>query len=136
MQGAKSSISYSFGTYTTTTESKLALNYINIPVMAKYFVTEELSLQAGSQLGILLSATDTSDLTTNFPGQANSSKSTDVKSSVNSTDFAFNLGAGYNITENIGVDLRYSLGLTELNKVSGGTTIKNNVFSLNLGYKF
>ena len=136
MQGAKFSYSNSFGGYTVSATGKSALNYLNIPVMAKYFVTEQLSLQAGPQIGILLSATDTTDITSNIPGATNESTSTDSKSAYNTTDFGLNFGAGYDITENITVDLRYNLGLSELAKTAGSTATKNNVFSVNLGYKF
>jgi hypothetical protein len=32
------------------------MNYINIPVMAKYYITEEFNLEAGPQVGFLMSA--------------------------------------------------------------------------------
>ncbi|MBC7643170.1 MAG: PorT family protein [Flavobacterium sp.] len=130
MQGAKLVASGSGFNY----EEKQSTNYINIPIMAKFFVIEKLSLQAGPQIGFLMSAK--ADVTTNFPGFTNGS--TDVKSNYNSVDFGFNLGAGYDITENIAVDLRYNLGLSELEKTvpAGTSASKNRVFSLNFGYKF
>ncbi|RZJ55928.1 MAG: PorT family protein, partial [Flavobacterium sp.] len=32
------------------------LSYLNVPIMAKYYVIEKLSLEAGPQIGFLLSA--------------------------------------------------------------------------------
>ncbi len=37
------------------------IDYLNIPIMAKYYVVEGLSLEAGPQIGILLSAKYTED---------------------------------------------------------------------------
>src|ERR1700749_475310 len=37
-------------------EEKLNLGYLNIPVMAKFYVAQKFSIEAGPQLGILLSA--------------------------------------------------------------------------------
>ena len=36
--------------------SSVNLNYLNIPLMAKYNLTKEFSLEAGPQIGFLLSA--------------------------------------------------------------------------------
>jgi opacity protein-like surface antigen len=104
------------------------LNYINIPVMAKYFVTEEISLQAGPQLGILMSATAKSD----------GGGSSDFKDQTKAIDFGLNFGAGYNIGEDMMIDLRYNLGLSQIEKelASGQTASKNAVIQLGFGYKF
>ena len=103
------------------------LNYINIPVMAKYFVTKEISLEAGPQVGFLLSA-----------NVKDSSNSLDIKDQSSTVDFGFGLGGGYEITENISVGLRYVVGLSKINKESftGSTDAKNAVFQLGVAYKF
>ncbi len=53
----------------------LELGYINIPVMAKYYVVESFSLEAGPQIGFLVSAKDDGE---------------DAKDFLSSTDFSFN----------------------------------------------
>jgi opacity protein-like surface antigen len=98
------------------------LGYLNIPVMAKYYVAKSFSLEAGPQIGFLLSAKDDGD---------------DIKDDLSSTDFGFNFGAGYDFTENLSAGLRYNLGLTNLIDIEGfDSTAKNGVFSVSLGYKF
>jgi opacity protein-like surface antigen len=156
MQGAKGSISETetsgSGAFSITStfnaENKAALNYINIPIMAKFFVTEQLSLQAGPQIGFLMSLETTSETsgstTTTFGGNTTTtvatptSSSSSDKSNSNSVDFGLNFGAGYDITENIFVEARYNLGLNNINKntITGQSDIKNRVISVNLGYKF
>ena len=111
MQGAK----FETGT--------LNMNYINIPVMAKYAVADKFNLQAGPQIGFLMSA---------------KYDSVDVKDQMKSLDFGVNLGAGYDFTENLGLDLRYNLGLAQTQKelMTGQTAAKNAVIQLSVGYKF
>uniref|UniRef100_UPI004049C393 porin family protein n=1 Tax=Flavobacterium sp. TaxID=239 RepID=UPI004049C393 len=101
-------------------DDALNMNYIVVPVMAKYFITEELSLEAGPQIGFLMSA--------KVDGE-------DVKDAFTSTDFGFNFGAGYDVTENINVGLRYSLGLSNVSDFDGAD-IKTSNFALGVAYKF
>lgn len=52
-------------------------------------------------------------------------------------DFGLGLGAGYYFTPNIGVNVRYVAGLTDIAKNRiGGDSSKNGVFQLGLAYKF
>ena len=101
------------------------VDYIVLPVMAKYYLAEAFSLEAGPQIGFLMSAKLSA-----------SGNSTDVKENFNSTDFGFNLGAGYDFTENISVGVRYTLGLSNIAKDNGNDKIRNNNFALALAYKF
>jgi opacity protein-like surface antigen len=116
-------------------EDKLNLGYLNIPVMAKFYVAEKFSLEAGPQIGFLLSAKSKSEAT--FDGETYS-EDVDVKDSFESIDFGVNFGAGYDFTENLSAGLRYNLGLSNIAKTEDGddSKIKNSVFSLSVGYKF
>lgn len=107
------------------TDVNYNMNYIVVPVMAKYFATEKLSLEVGPQVGFLMSAKAKAD-----------SDSVDVKDFFNSTDFGLNLGAGYDVAENINIGLRYSLGLSNIAKDSGDQKVGNSNIALALGYKF
>lgn len=111
MQGAK----YDGGTFN--------LNYINIPLMAKYAIAEKFNLQAGPQIGFLMSA---------------KAASVDVKDMTKSLDFGINFGAGYDLSENLFLEARYNLGLAQTQKelAPGETAAKNAVIQLSLGYKF
>ena len=100
-----------------------SMNYINVPVMAKYFITEVFDIEAGPQVGFLMSA---------------KADGNDVKEFVKSTDFGANFGAGYDVTKNIGLNLRYCLGLSGVDKEisAGDKSSKNSVIQLSVGYKF
>lgn len=139
MQGAKSKSTETFGTTTYSYDNTLKLDYLNIPVIAKYFVAEKFSLQAGPQIGFLLSGKgDYKETVTTGGVTTSNSSSQNLKENVKSTDFGFNFGIGYEFTKELAVDLRYYVGLSDINKHLEGDTskIKNNNFSLTLDYKF
>ena len=93
--------------------------------MAKYYVAEGFSLEAGPQIGFLMSAKLKGD-----------GEDLDIKDESNSTDFGFNFGAGYDVTENINLGLRYSLGLSNINKEDGAGDAKNSNIAFAVAYKF
>lgn len=106
------------------------LSYINIPIMFKYNVADEITLELGPQLGILVSSTTNAS----FNGSTISGNSSEnSKAFYNSVDYGINLGAGYNMSEDITVGIRYYKGVSNIGKYS--SEIKNNVFSISLFYK-
>lgn len=117
-------------------ENKSNLSYINVPVMAKYYIVEKFSVEAGPQIGFLVSAKEKSEAT--IEGLGSVSTDEDAKDFYESINFGVNFGAGYDFTENLSVGLRYNLGLSNIAKTEDGEDFKvnNNVFSLSVGYKF
>ncbi|WP_419494637.1 porin family protein [Chryseobacterium bernardetii] len=113
--------------YKGNTDLKANLDYIAVPVMLQYNALPNLYLEAGPQFGFLVSA----------KAKYNSS-SVDIKDGLKTFDFGLGLGAGYYFTQNIGVNLRYVAGLTDINKntPSGANSSKNGVFQIGLAYKF
>lgn len=103
-------------------DNTVALNYLNVPLMAKYYVAKGLSVEAGPQIGFLLSAKN---------------ESTDVKDSFNTFDFGLNFGLGYKFKNGFNLGARYNLGLTDINNLEGSSaTNKNGVFQFSVGYFF
>jgi hypothetical protein len=113
------------------TENTFRLSYVNVPVMFKYYAAEKFSLEAGPQIGFLTS----SKMETEVLGQ---SVTQNVKEFFESVDFGLNIGAGYEFTKKVSLGVRYNFGLANVGKNEDGSNdkIKNNVFSLSLGYKF
>lgn len=110
------------------TDGDIKLNYLNIPVLAKYyFIENKFSVEAGPQLGILLSA---------------KAEGEDIKDFTRSVDFGFNIGAGYNFTDNLSAGLRYTIGLSPLsdddidNADDYYDSAKNSNLAIFLAYKF
>lgn len=137
MQGAKTEYSESDVDYSYSEKSKTKLNYLNVPILAKYNIGEKFALLAGPQFGILMSAKEDFDISETISGVTDtSSESADVKDYYKTLSLSFNLGAGYNITENIIVDARYNLGLSNILKDADGFSQKNSIIQLSIGYKF
>lgn len=117
VQGAKYSIA--------GTEAKLNLNYINVPLLFQYMFDNGFRLQAGPQLGLLVSAKN--EINNN---------NTDVKSDFEKVDLGLSVGVSYvNPASNLGVDLRYNPGFTNINKTSPNNAF-NNGFQAGIFYLF
>jgi len=107
------------------TGGKLALNYINIPVLITYTLPAGVFFQTGPQLGILLSA----------KAKGDDGTSEDEKDLFKSTDFSWAFGAGYLIPNvDLGFNVRYNLGVASLGKEGGAS--KNGVFQVGIFYLF
>ncbi len=103
-------------------DADLKLGYLNVPIMAKYYLMEGLSIEAGPQVGFLMSAKAEDD---------------DVKDGYKSIDFALNGGVAYDLPMGVFFQARYSAGLSDINDFEGSDAkITNNVISLSVGYKF
>ena len=102
----------------------LNLGYLNVPVLAKYTSTSGFYGQTGPQLGFLMSAKVKAD-----------GEKVDVKDSFKSTDFSWVFGLGYQTSSNVGIDLRYNLGLGNIAD-SDDAKVKNSVFQLGVYYVF
>jgi opacity protein-like surface antigen len=105
----------------------LKVDYISIPVMAKYYVAKDFSLELGPQIGFVASAKIKSG-----------GESLSIKDDVKAIDLSLGFGAAYNITDKFMLGARYNLGLTRLQKdlEPGESDSKNSVFQISLGYKF
>lgn len=105
---------------------KYRVNYLNIPILAKLYVLEDLSVDLGPQFGFALNAK--SKLKSG--GDTHKSKITDI----NTFDFSFAVGASYNFDDFI-FSARYNIGLSNMwDKDKVGENYKNHVFQLSVGY--
>jgi hypothetical protein len=87
-------------------EEKYDLDYINVPVLLQYMFDNGFRLQAGPQVGFLLSAkTEAAGVEIDF------------KDETKTVDFGIGAGAGYvHVPSGFGVDVRYNLGLSNINE--------------------
>lgn len=135
-QGGKESYTEAYDFMTVSSEATYKLSYINLPLMLKYYATPKLSVEFGPQVGFLLSAKQDYEATFSLFGETESeSGSEDIKDDMESIAFGLNFGAGFDITENITAGLRYNLGLSNIAD-DEDYTVKNNVLSVSVGYKF
>ena len=128
MQGAKvkqdvvNSLLAAYGFGSTTQSVKVNYGYINIPILANYYVVKGLAVKAGIQPGFLVSAN----------GKAGDT-SVKVKEYCNKFDFTIPVGVSYEIA-NVVFDARYNFGLTKT--IKNVEKNKNGVFQFTVGYKF
>ncbi|MCF6350354.1 MAG: PorT family protein [Flavobacteriaceae bacterium] len=106
---------------------KYNYHYVNVPIMVKYFVNENFSIDAGPQVGMLLAAkisTGTEELT-------------DVKDLSNTFDYGVNLGGSYEMDNGMNINIRYNYGLANVfDNESNDLKANNTVIQVSLGYKF
>jgi len=109
----------------SNSDAKLDLGFVNVPVLAQYMFDNGFRIEAGPQVGFLLSAK-----------YKESGPSSDVKDGYNTVAFSIPVGVGYLTTSGLGFDARYNFGISDLNKASGGTKVHSNVFQFGLFYQF
>jgi len=108
------------------------VDYLNVPLMAKYYVTEGFSIEAGPQVGFLLSAKDEYD----FDGDSGEK---DLKDDLKSIDLGLNIGLGYKLYNGLNFGARYNFGFIDANdseELDGGAEYKNSVIQISVGYFF
>jgi len=116
-------------------EIKYKMDYLNVPLMAKYYISEGFSLEAGPQIGFLLSSKLEGD-----------GISIDMKNLFKKVDFAIGFGLGYKLDNGLNFSGRYNVGLSNIVK-SNGTILgeemdtnnsknQNEVFQISIGYFF
>lgn len=103
--------------------NKTRLNYLNIPVLLQYMFDNGFRLEAGPQVGFLVSAKNKSN-----------GLESDVKGSFKSPDLSFPIGLGYLSNSGLGIDGRWVPGISDIQK--SGNSRKNSVFQLGLFYQF
>jgi len=126
---------YSGSIYDGKVEYTSKLDYINIPIAVKYYIIEGLSIQAGPQIGFLVSAKEKGE--TIVDGRAVSAEA-DAKDLYEKVDLALFGGIGYDLPVGVFFQVRYNAGLSNVNKdpEAAGVKLTNNVFSFSVGYKF
>lgn len=104
---------------------KYNTDYINIPIVAHFYVTRGLAIKAGIQPALNVKH----KVKTEADGTTTESSIDDFKN----FDFSIPLGVSYEIS-NFVIDARYNLGVTKLWDATGSSS-KNSVFQFTLGYK-
>ena len=99
-------------------------NYLDFPLLFKYFLTDEFNVVIGPQGSLLLSAVSSSD-----------SRKDETINGIKGVDFGLNLGFGFKFKSNFAFDVRFSPGLSNINDRDNFDDInKNSTFLLSVGY--
>lgn len=116
------------GQWTTTSSEQLVehdfnLNYIDVPLIFKYYLTNGIAIEAGPQAGFLTdSGMKFSDLSPESP-------------KFNDFDFSVNIGISINLPFHLMLSVRYNAGLTEVIDHQD-VDWKNRVMKLSMAYRF
>ena len=116
----------------SSTDVKYNANYINVPVMFKFYAGPEFSIDFGPQVGFNVYNKVSAKW-------SDGKESVDIKDSTKPVDFGLGLGATYNLTDNAFVQARYTMGLTKVFKeeeVIGEYNAKNGNVQIAFGMKF
>ena len=119
-------------------ESTLNLDYISVPVMFQYNATPQFYLEAGPEFSYLVNAKSKTDVNSVIgSGTTTRELSTD---DFNKFNLGLGLGAGFNITDKIGLNARYVAGFSDVtapeSDPSTDANNKNNTFQVGLNLKF
>lgn len=103
------------------------LDYIHVPVLAKFFLVRGFNIHAGPQIGF--NVNDEISYDTDFGSGDFDNKNSDIKD----IDFSILAGVEYKFDVGVFLNARYNYGFTELTKNSDA---KNSVFQVGVGYMF
>jgi hypothetical protein len=110
-------LGYSLG---DANDDTVELRYLAVPLLGKYYVTEHFSLEAGPQVGFLLSAKQ---------------ESTDVKDAFKTLDIGASFGLAYKLDNGLNFGARYTLGLSDVTE-SNDVTNNTGTIQFSIGYFF
>ena len=100
------------------------LDYVNVPIVAKIYIAQGFHAQVGPQFGVIVN----DDAQTVIGEVIN-----DI--AVNDFDVSGVVGLGYDVPLGLRIEGRYNFGLSDVPDESG-TSGKNSVVTLSLGYSF
>lgn len=106
-----------------STNYEFRLNYVNLPLLLRFYPNERLYFEAGPQVGILVGSRQSSD----------SGKDTDIVN-IKGQDYGFNFGVGYKANSVVGFSVRYYLGLRDINDHEFHEKLKNGVLQASLNF--
>jgi len=105
----------------------IAYNYLNIPVLLRFYAGSGFSIFTGPQVGFLLGA-----------HQKSNGNSINIKDLYNSGDFAWAVGMAYKIpATRLGIDARYNFGIANIEdreRTRSTGSVRNSVFQLGVTY--
>jgi len=109
-------------------KAELQLDYINVPVLAKFYLFEGFSIEAGPQFSFLLN--DEID----FNPNSNSGDSpTPFRDSLKTFEVGVAGGVTFQTAMGLFATARYNQGITD---IADDINVQNSVFQLGVGYKF
>ena len=119
-----------------TVDITYSLDYIEIPLLVKFMIPiKDSKVKPTIFVGPHLAINTTAKVKAEFQGQSEEQDLEDVKS----TEFGLQFGGGIGFPVGkgeLGIDIRYILGLSTIDDSAGDADVKNSVINFNLYYGF
>ena len=127
MQGFKQDIlTTTLDEYDEVVLQTITSHYLNIPIVAKYYITNGLYVECGPQVGFLMGRSNNAEVLTPVdPYEYSNTKK---------VDFSIVAGVGYNFYDNFYVNASYCHGFTGTSQIYDGG--KNRNIQISVGYMF
>jgi len=120
-------------------QTKVNLGTLLVPVSAKYFFTENISVAAGANFGVILTAKQKTVIGSDFISidvQEEGSGEMDIKKDLKTLNIAPFVGVEYMLENGLFFDARYSLGVSNLSNDGSGGKVTNSFAQIGVGFKF
>ena len=124
--------------YTVSSTQEYQYNWLNFPILLKYSWNSGLFAETGPQIGLLLNA----EIAQTVVGALYTSYY-NVNNQYKPIDLGWTVGVGYMSPINLGFDIRYTLGLSNITNISANETapvqmggLKNSVVQIGVFYQF
>lgn len=125
----------------SSASKNFSLSYLDVPILAKYNISDEIHVELGPQIGLLMAAS--------YDGN-------DMKDWFKGLDLGLAVGGGYTLESGIDLSLRYITSLSSIGEdrdtkvitydsngvptgtktVTNSVDLKNSVIQIAVGYKF
>lgn len=106
-----------------------SFTYLSVPVILKFYPVGGLNIQLGPQFGFLIDGEREYD---NVLG----SGTEDITDHYKKSDVSVSVGGGYDFGFGLGLDVRYNIGVKDINDAADGQEARSRIFLLSLGWNF
>lgn len=119
-------------------KTQIILGYVNLPVVANFYLFEGFAVKAGVQLGYLTNANMQSTFVNKGAGIHDEDKHDEsLMDDCRKWDLSIPIGLSYELSDELVIDARYHLGLTRLNKENDADgNARNRSLLVTVGYRF
>lgn len=118
---------HDIGSIVVDLETNITESVIAVPLIMRYYFTGSIFVDAGPQAGFIL---DRNEKLENDPFEQPGNPGGTTEYDFDNFDLGLSVGTGYNLTENLVINGRYSIGIIERDN-----NIKSSIFILGLEYR-
>jgi hypothetical protein len=103
--------------------------YLSVPLIIKFYPVAGLNIQVGPQFGFLIDGERKYN-------SALGSGSQDITEYYKKSDVSVSVGGGYDFGFGLGLDVRYNIGVKDINDAANGEEARSRIFLLSIGWNF